>query len=184
MRLSETVPTAGYFRGTMNAWILLSISPEAGAQMKSDTSMNGQSTAGIATVRLLIVDDQRDGATALAKLLQLRGFMVHVVTDSTQCLAQLEAFKPDLILLDIAMPKLNGYDLAKQIRLKAEYREVAIVAMSGYTDVAHKTRSIESGCSRHLNKPMELSEIEAIIAYELNRRRPRTMPSPGREASR
>ena len=139
--------------------------------MKSDTSINDQTAANKATVRLLIVDDERDGATALAKLLQLRGFMVQVVTDSTLCLAQLEAFKPNMIFLDIAMPKLSGYDLAKQIRLMSEYREIAIVAISGYTDVAHQTRSIESGCNRHLIKPMELSEIEAVIAHELNKRR-------------
>jgi two-component system, OmpR family, response regulator len=122
------------------------------------------------TARVLIVDDEPDQATVLGKLLKTCGYLVQVVTDSTQCLPHLESFKPDVVLLDIAMPKVSGYELAKQIRAQGESERVAIIAMSGYADREHTQWSIEAGCDHHLVKPVRLAAIEAAIAHEVEKR--------------
>src|SRR4051812_15984603 len=80
---------------------------------KMELLANVKEFANSSTARVLIVDDNRDGATSLGKLLRLRGFSVDVLMDSTQCLSHLETFKPDIVFLDIAMPNMSGYDVAQ-----------------------------------------------------------------------
>jgi CheY-like chemotaxis protein len=138
--------------------------------MQMDLMANVMNFANGTTARVLIVDDERDGATSLGLLLKLRGHTVEVVTDSMQCLSALEAFKPDVVFLDIAMPRLTGYDIARQIRTLPDYRNIALIAMSGYADNPHKLESINSGCDQHLVKPLQLAEIEAAIFQQLQRR--------------
>jgi PleD family two-component response regulator len=122
------------------------------------------------SARVLIVDDDRDGAVSLGMLLKLRGYTVEVVTDSMQFVSCLESFRPDIIFLDIAMPNVSGYDIAQQVRMHSTFNSVAIVAISGYADEAHKARSLASGCNQHLAKPVDLSTVERTIAQELERR--------------
>src|SRR5690242_16222570 len=138
--------------------------------MSTGQASNGQELNG-SRPRVLIVDDERDGATALGMLLKLRGFVVEVVTDSTLCVPTLESFRPDVVFLDIAMPNVSGYDLARQIRSKSEFERLAIIALSGYADNAHKAQSIGSGCDDHLVKPVDLTTLEAAIAREMQKRR-------------
>ena len=128
---------------------------------------------GSSVARLLIVDDEPDGAKTLGMLLERLGYPVLVVTDSTQCIEQLESFKPDVIFLDIAMPNLSGYDLAGQIRSRPGFEEVAIIAISGYADQEHSERSIDAGFDLHLAKPVQLIALEAAIGDRARTRRPR-----------
>ena len=137
-----------------------------GTHVQRDATTNVTEAA-----RVLIVDDERDGATSLGMLLKLRGYAVEVVTDGTQCLTHLESFKPDLVVLDIAMPQVSGYEIAKQIRMKPEFEKIAIVAMSGFADNAHRIRSIESGCDQHLVKPFDLATLETIIIKEIGNKK-------------
>jgi DNA-binding response OmpR family regulator len=130
---------------------------------------NGQGLNGSQT-RVLIVDDERDGATSLGMLLKMRGYTVEVVTDSTECPARLDSFNPDVLLLDIAMPRMSGYDLAKQIRAQWRFDRVAIIAISGYADQQHTALSLESGCDQHLVKPADLATIETILAQTIEKR--------------
>jgi CheY-like chemotaxis protein len=120
------------------------------------------------TARILIVDDELDQATVLGKLLKACGYVVQVVTDSAQCLPHLESFKPDVVLLDIAMPRISGYELARQIRAQEE--TIPIIAMSGYGDHQHAQWSIEAGCDHHLVKPVKLETLEAAIVHEAEKR--------------
>ena len=128
-------------------------------------------TASGSRIRVLIVEDSSDAAEVFGMLLERRGYAVEVELDSTQCLPHLESFNPDVVFLDIGMPKVCGYDLAKQIRSQPEFDSMAILAISGYGDREHRARSIESGCDRHLVKPVDLAELEAAIAQEIQKRR-------------
>jgi DNA-binding response OmpR family regulator len=119
-------------------------------------------------IRVLIVENDRDAATTLAMLLKLRGYEVEIVLDSTECLPHLESFQPDVILLDIGMPKVSGYDLAKSIRGQRRFDHVGIIAISGYGNREYKARSLESGCDQHLVKPVDLDTLEAAIESESN----------------
>lgn len=126
--------------------------------------MSAKKAAKAAKARILIVDDEPDGATSLGKLLELIGCAVCVETDPTRCLPQLEAFGPGVILLDIAMPGLSGYELARQIRATPRGKRVTILAMSGYADQKHQQAAIEAGCDGHFAKPLDVVDLEATIA--------------------
>jgi CheY-like chemotaxis protein len=113
--------------------------------------------------RVMIVDDEPDGARSLAKLLEIRGCKVHVTTDGTQTLDDLRQFVPEVLLLDIAMPKVSGYELARQIRAQKQFEPLPIIAVSGYGDREHRALSLEAGCSQHLVKPVMLATLEEAI---------------------
>lgn len=157
--------------------------------MKMDLMANAAESANGSAARVLIVDDERDGATSLGKLLRLRGYAVEVVTDSTQCLSRLEAFEPDIVFLDIAMPGLSGYEIARRIRMSPRFEKIALVAVSGYADERHIAESLESGCDQHLVKPVDLATIESTLIHAVERRtqtlrnRHQTEGSPGNESS-
>lgn len=114
--------------------------------------------------RAMIVDDEPDGAYALGVLLRMRGFAVQVEIEATLCLPHLEAFNPDVILLDIAMPRMSGYELARQIRAQSQFNKIAIISMSGYCDQQHEQWALDAGCNRHVVKPLDLATIEGVIA--------------------
>jgi DNA-binding response OmpR family regulator len=117
--------------------------------------------------RVLIVDDDADGAKSMGMLLKMHGYAVEVVTDSTLCLSRLEAFGPEVVLLDIAMPKVCGDDLARQIRQHPEYGGVTIIAVSGYADHDHRSHSLEAGCNEYFAKPVDLAVLEKAILFAL-----------------
>jgi len=120
--------------------------------------------------RVLIVDDNRDAAQMLGILLQRSGYEVDVLLNSTECLSRLESFRPNVLLLDIAMPEISGYELAKQIRTRPEFERLVIFAISGYGDRKHVQWSLEAGCDRHLVKPVDLSALLLGIAHEVEKR--------------
>jgi len=122
-------------------------------------------------LRILIVDDNHDAAHVLGVLLQRYGCEVDVVTDSTQCLSHVESFCPDVILLDIGMPEVGGYELARQIRTKPGFERLAIIAISGYADAQHTRLSFDAGCDQHLVKPVRFASLEIAIADEVKKRR-------------
>ena len=92
--------------------------------------------------------------------------------------------QPDVVLFEIGMPNVSGYDLAKEIRMRSEFVKVAIVAISGYADKNHMDQSIAAGCDHHLVKPVDLATIEAVISHELEKRQPVLLASHERIAVR
>ncbi len=121
-------------------------------------------------LRILLVDDEPEGARLLALLLKHRGHAVEVAHDGASCLAALEAFQPEVVLLDLAMPLVSGYEVARKIREQSEFDHVAIFAVSGYGGIKYEARSIYSGCERHFVKPVDLPELDAALAEVLRRR--------------
>jgi CheY-like chemotaxis protein len=124
---------------------------------------------GKAPPRVLIVDDNPDAAKTLGMWLEHKGHEVKVVTESKDCLEHLEVFVPDVVLLDIAMPAISGYDIAKQIRLHPKFKKLSIIGVSGFADAAHAQRSIDFGFDHYLVKPLDLNSLDAVIACEVER---------------
>jgi CheY-like chemotaxis protein/uncharacterized protein YbcI len=116
------------------------------------------------TVRVLIVDDNRDGADALGLLVEALGNQVHVTYGGTQALDVATAFRPDLILVDLLMPDMNGCDLVMQLRQMPAFAHTKIVAFTGLKDEGHKTLAKKAGCDSVVVKPAALTEIEAVLA--------------------
>jgi two-component system CheB/CheR fusion protein len=111
----------------------------------------------------LIVDDNVDGATTLAEALRRRGHEVRVVHDGASALREVERCVPDLVLLDLGLPDLDGFEVASRLRRLPALRDTKLVAVSGYGQEHHQRRSSEAGFDRHLIKPIDLAQLEAAL---------------------
>ena len=114
--------------------------------------------------RVLVVDDNEDSVDSLAMLLRMLGHEVATANDGESALPLAQQFRPNVAILDIGLPKVNGYDLAKQIREQPWARSVVLVALTGWGQEQHRRRSAESGFNHHLTKPVELEVLQQILA--------------------
>jgi CheY-like chemotaxis protein len=114
--------------------------------------------------RILIVDDNRDAAASLAMLLTVLGNDTRTAHDGLQAVELADAFRPDLIVLDIGLPKLNGYDACRRIRQQVWAQEMLIVAATGWGQQEDRRRSKEAGFDRHLVKPIDAAELNRLLS--------------------
>lgn len=114
--------------------------------------------------RLLVVDDNKDAANSLAMLLRLQGHEVRVVYDGAAALNVASMFRPALIFLDLGMPKLDGYEVARRIRATFGLEETVLAALTGWGQQEDRHRTAEAGFNYHLVKPPEPDAIERIVA--------------------
>jgi PAS domain S-box-containing protein len=114
--------------------------------------------------RILIADDNHDGAESLAMILRLLDNDVRTANDGLEALERAEAFRPEIILMDVGMPKLNGLDATRRIRQQAWGRGVTIIALTGWGQAGDRERSRAAGCDDHLVKPVDLSDLEKLLA--------------------
>ncbi|WP_165252221.1 hybrid sensor histidine kinase/response regulator [Paludisphaera soli] len=121
------------------------------------------SGAGRHGSRVLIVDDNKDLARGLARLLRLLGREVETAHDGPEGIAVARTYRPDVILLDIGLPSLNGYDVARTLRGEG-FDETLIIAISGYGQEEDRRLSREAGMDHHLTKPVDLKTIAELIA--------------------
>ncbi|HEY0190089.1 MAG TPA: response regulator, partial [Kofleriaceae bacterium] len=118
----------------------------------------------VAGKRVLIVDDNVDAAELLSMTLELRGHTVRVANDGAEALRAVEDFTPDLALLDIGLPVMDGYELARRLRQLPALHALQLVALTGYGQASDRQRSAEAGFDAHLVKPLPLAELEALLA--------------------
>ena len=114
--------------------------------------------------RILVVDDNRDAATSMAMLLRLMNNEVRTAHDGLEAVEVAEAFRPQVILMDLGMPRLNGYEATRRIREQPWGKPPAIIALTGWGQEGDKERSHEAGCDGHLVKPVNLSDLEKLLA--------------------
>jgi CheY-like chemotaxis protein/anti-sigma regulatory factor (Ser/Thr protein kinase) len=113
--------------------------------------------------RVLIADDNDDNANALAELLRHRGHLVETARDGEAAYAAAERHRPDVAMLDIGMPKLNGYEVCKRIREQPWGRQMRIVAQTGWGQTEDRRRSSEAGFDAHLVKPIDPVQLERLL---------------------
>ena len=119
-------------------------------------------------VQVLVVDDNRDAADSLQALFLLEGHAVRVAYDGAQALAAVDALWPQLIVMDLGMPDMDGYETARQIRLKARGRDVLLLALTGWGDAGRRTA--QAGFDHHLTKPVDFAAIAALLQQHLAQR--------------
>lgn len=112
--------------------------------------------------RVLVVDDNADAADSLVMLLQVRGDTVRVAYDGEEALAVEEEFRPGIVLLDIGMPKLSGYEVARRIR-DVRGPGVLIVAITGWGQDEDRQRAREAGFDHHFTKPVDYAALLEVI---------------------
>ena len=116
------------------------------------------------TLRVLIVDDHRDGADALGLLVEELGNQAHVTYGGRQALDVATAFRPDLMLVDLGMPDMDGCGLVMRFRQMPAFAHTKIVAITGLKDDEHKALAMKAGFDTVLVKPAALTEIKAVLA--------------------
>ena len=113
--------------------------------------------------RVLVVDDNRDSAQTLAMVLDVMGHTTCVANDGLEAVRLAGEFQPDIVLLDIGMPRLNGYEACRQIRAQPWANTVVMVAVTGWGQDDDRRRSREAGFDLHLVKPLDPVEVERMM---------------------
>jgi len=127
-------------------------------------SPSGHADPIAADLRVLIVDDNVDAATALELLLQETGHLVRVAHSGPAGLAAAMEFRPDVVLLDIGLPELDGWDLAQRMRQQPSLRDTVLVAITGYGQGADRLLSQKAGFDHHFVKPVDFGKLRQVLA--------------------
>jgi PAS domain S-box-containing protein len=134
------------------------------SEVPSPAPSDGAVPAAQRALRVLVVDDQPDTVLSLSMLLSATGHDVRPAYDGIAAIAEALAYNPDVILLDIGLPGLNGYEAAKRIRLEPTLAHVVLVALTGYGQDADRQLSRQAGFDHHLVKPVYLDKLQNILA--------------------
>jgi CheY-like chemotaxis protein len=126
--------------------------------------------------RVLVVDDNVDSAETAAMLLQLWGHEVRSVHDGPSAISLAASFRPEVVLLDIGLPGMDGYDVARRVREIPGLEKVTVMAMTGYGHEGDRRRALEGGFDRYLVKPLEPNVLQRLIASA-----PSASPDPSEE---
>lgn len=118
----------------------------------------------VRTRRVLVADDNEDAGESLAMLLRLDGHEVQVTNNGTDAVALFDQTQPDVVILDIGMPGLSGYEVAGRIRERDAGKEAMLIAVTGWGQQADKARASEAGFDHHFTKPVEPEALSALLA--------------------
>jgi CheY-like chemotaxis protein len=113
--------------------------------------------------RVLVVDDNVDAAVSLGMLLKLAGQDVRVAYDGPAALRQATDFRPQLVLLDIGMPGMDGYEVCRRLRRESSLERTKVVALTGWGQDEDRRRSHEAGFDHHIVKPVEPSALQRLL---------------------
>ena len=114
--------------------------------------------------RILVVDDHRDSAESLAMLLRLSGHDVRTARDGRQAIVEAEVYQPDLVLLDIGLPGLDGYEVARRLRSEPSAGHPKLVALSGYGREEDLREAYAAGFDHYLIKPVDFDALQKLLA--------------------
>jgi CheY-like chemotaxis protein len=114
--------------------------------------------------RILVVDDNRDAADSMVMMLRMTGHETEIAYDGLEAVQAAAAFRPDIVLLDIGLPKMNGYEVARHIRSQPWGKGMALIALTGWGQEEDKRRALEAGFDHHLTKPVEAVALEKLLS--------------------
>jgi CheY-like chemotaxis protein len=114
--------------------------------------------------RILLVDDSDDAALAMSMLLEALGHEVRTEHDGPRALASIDDFKPDVVVLDIGLPGMSGFDVAREMRKREATRSVLLLALTGWGSEADRQSALDAGFDHHLTKPVDVTDLEALLA--------------------
>jgi PAS domain S-box-containing protein len=127
-----------------------------------DTEPEREVATGVGR-RILVVDDNVDAAESVSMILQLGGYDVQCVYDGLSVLAAARRYRPDAIVLDIGLPGISGYEVARLLRQQPEFQRTLLIAVTGYGQEADRRRSDEAGIDHHLTKPVDPEALQALL---------------------
>lgn len=125
---------------------------------------SAEAHGGAESRRILLVDDSADAAFAMSMLLEALGHEVRTEHDGVRALASIDEFRPDVVVLDIGLPGMSGFDVAREMRKRDATRHALLLALTGYGSAADRQTALDAGFDHHLTKPVSIDEIEALLA--------------------
>ena len=125
---------------------------------------SGESAEPTSRLRVLVVDDNKAAADTLAMVIEMLGNEVRTAYDGAQGVEAAEAFKPDVVLMDLGMPRMNGYEAANSIRMQHWGKHMVLVALTGWGQEEDRQRTQKAGFDHHLVKPAEPAELRSLFA--------------------
>jgi signal transduction histidine kinase len=143
--------------------------PAVPAPCVIEPSLNGKHSAPtvVGGLRILVVDDNHDSAHSLALLLEMQGHEVQTAYDGLAALEAVEAFDPDAVVLDIGLPRLDGYEAARRIRARPRLKPLLLVALTGYGHEENRLQAQAAGFDHHLVKPVDLDVLQQLFTAHL-----------------
>jgi CheY-like chemotaxis protein len=123
----------------------------------------GTAPAVIRSRRVLVVEDSPDARQSLRMLLEMAGHEVETSEDGPSGLAKLHAFRPDVALIDVGLPGMDGYAMARELRGRPETRAIRLVAVTGYGQAEDQRRALAAGFDLHVTKPVDASMLDAML---------------------
>ncbi|HLA00029.1 MAG TPA: response regulator [Thermodesulfovibrionales bacterium] len=113
--------------------------------------------------KILVVDDNQDSRELVVKVLKNKGYEIIEAIDGEEAVEKAIAQKPDLILLDISIPKLNGYEVTRILKGKEEVKDIPVVALTAHAMKGDRLKALEAGCEGYITKPINVRELPAQV---------------------
>jgi two-component system cell cycle response regulator DivK len=117
--------------------------------------------------KILVVDDNRDNRELVVKVLRNRGYDMVEAVDGEDALRKAQDERPGLILMDISLPKMDGYEVIRRLKSQEEYKDIPIVALTAHVMTGDKDRAMNAGCIGYIPKPIDIHELPEQIKYYL-----------------
>jgi CheY-like chemotaxis protein len=114
-------------------------------------------------LRILVAEDDRDTAESLAALLKCQGYLIQMASDGLAAVEMADLDHPDVVLLDIGLPQMDGYEVAKRLRQKRNPRKPLLIAITGHGQQPERLRAYEAGMDMHLTKPVAPEELLNLL---------------------
>ncbi len=120
--------------------------------------------------KILIVDDNQDSRELVVKILKNRGYLIIEAVDGEEALEKATAENPDLILMDISIPKLDGYEVTRRLKCQVKFKDTPIIALTAHAMKGHREKALEAGCDGYISKPIDIHELpDQIKSYLKNK---------------
>ncbi|MDH4318285.1 MAG: response regulator [Desulfobulbaceae bacterium] len=119
------------------------------------------------TKKILVVDDNNDSRELVVKILKKQGYTLYTAVDGEDALQKAEQERPDLILMDISLPKLDGHEVTKRLKSKDEFKNIPIIALTAHAMKGDREKSLAAGCDDYLSKPFNIRELPGFIKKHL-----------------
>jgi len=120
--------------------------------------------------KILVVDDNQDGRELVVKILKNRGYQMIEAVDGEEALEKAIAECPDLILMDISIPKIDGYEVTRRLKSQVKFKDTPIIALTAHAMKGDKEKAMEAGCDGYISKPIDIHELpDQIKSYLKNK---------------
>jgi two-component system cell cycle response regulator DivK len=117
--------------------------------------------------KILVVDDNQDGRELVVKILKNRGYQMIEAVDGEEALEKAIAECPDLILMDISIPKIDGYEVTRRLKSQIKFKDTPIIALTAHAMKGDREKALEAGCEGYISKPIDIHELPDQIKFYL-----------------